>query len=291
MLYVHRVDPARRLLSDSTEEQTMYFLLSKTLGALLTPTTFITALGLAGLALLCLRLGRWGRVLVTASVVLLVIGALTPIGYFLLAPLENRFPVWNASEGRPTGVVILGGSIDPDLSAGRGFAIAPVAADRLIAAAELARRFPDIPIIFTGGSAGLFSHEAKEADYANDYFERLGLPKDRVILERASRNTMENASFTKAIAKPKPSDHWLLVTSAFHMPRSVGLFRDAGFAVEAYPVDWLTPGRPIWIDRPLEALRRTDIACREWMGLIADWILGKSEQLFPSPRTTEKQSK
>src|ERR1700759_5235326 len=84
----------------STEEQTMYFLLSKTLGALLTPTTFITALGLAGLVLLCLRLGRWGRVLVTAAVVLLVIGALTPIGYFLVAPLENRFPVWNASEGR-----------------------------------------------------------------------------------------------------------------------------------------------------------------------------------------------
>lgn len=269
----------------------MYFLLSKTLGALLTPTTFITVMGLAGLVLLFSRLARWGRMLTAASVVLLVICGLTPIGYFLLAPLENRFPVWNASEGEPAGVVILGGSIDPDLSSGRGFAVVPVAADRLVAAAELARRFPNIPIIFTGGSAGLFSHEAKEADYATNYFERLGLPKDRVILERASRNTMENASFTKAIANPKPSDRWLLVTSAFHMPRSVGLFRNAGFSVEAYPVDWLTSGRPIWIDRPLEALRRTDIACREWMGLIADRILGKSEELFPSPRPGERAAK
>jgi uncharacterized SAM-binding protein YcdF (DUF218 family) len=289
MLYVHRVGSRRA--GSITEKQTMYFLLSKTIGALLTPTTFITAMGLAGLVLLLSRLTRWGRVLVTASVALLVICGLTPIGYFLLAPLENRFPVWNGSEGEPTGVVILGGSIDPDLSAGRGIAVAPVAADRLIAAAELARRFPNIPIIFTGGSAGLISHEAKEADYATEYFERLGLARDRVTLERASRNTMENASFTKAIANPKPSDHWLLVTSAFHMPRSVGLFRDAGFSVEAYPVDWLTPGRPIWVDRPMEALRRTDIACREWMGLIADWILGKSEQLFPSPRPGDKQPK
>ena len=269
----------------------MYFLLSKTLGALLTPTTFITVLGLVGLVLLFARLGRWARALVTASVALLVICGLTPIGYFLLAPLENRFPVWNASEGAPSGVVILGGSIDPDLSSGRGFAVAPVAADRLIAAAELARRFPNIPIIFTGGSADLFSHEAKEADYATEYFERLGLAKDRVTLERASRNTMENASLTKAIANPKPSEHWLLVTSAFHMPRSVGLFRNAGFYIEAYPVDWLTPGRPIWIGRPLQALRRTDIACREWMGLFADWMLGKSNELFPSPRPDQENKK
>jgi uncharacterized SAM-binding protein YcdF (DUF218 family) len=273
-----------------SEKQTMYFLLSKTLGALLTPTTFIIAMGLAGLVLLVFRCARWGRVLVTMSVVLLVICGLTPIGYFLLAPIENRFPAWNASEGEPAGVVVLGGSIDPELSSGRGFAVVPVAADRLVAAAELARRYPNIPIIFTGGSAALFSQQAREADYATNYFERLGLARDRVILERASRNTMENASFTKAIANPKPSEHWLLVTSAFHMPRSVGLFRNAGFSVEAYPVDWLTPGRPIWIDRPLEALRRTDIACREWMGLIADWVLGKSEQLFPSPQPSEKQS-
>jgi uncharacterized SAM-binding protein YcdF (DUF218 family) len=262
----------------------MYFLLSKTLGALLTPTTFITVTGLAGLVLLSIRCVRWGRALVTASAVLLVICGLTPIGYFLLVPLENRFPVWNASEGAPAGVVVLGGSIDPDLSSSRGFAVVPVAADRMVAAAELARRFPNIPIIYTGGSADLFSQEAREADYATEYFERLGLPKGRVTLERASRNTMENASFTRAIANPKPSDHWLLVTSAYHMPRSVGLFRDAGFAVEAYPVDWLTSNRPVWIDRPLEGLHRTDIACREWMGLIADWVLGKSAQLFPSPQ-------
>jgi uncharacterized SAM-binding protein YcdF (DUF218 family) len=275
----------------ASEKHSMYFLLSKTLGSLLTPTTFITAVGLLGLLLLLFRLVRLGRALVTLSVVLLVIGGLTPIGYFLLAPIENRFPIWNAAEGEPAGVVVLGGSIDTELSSGRGFAVVPVAADRLVAAAELARRFPTIPIIFTGGSAALFSQEAREADYVTNYFERLGLPKDRVILERASRNTMENASFTKAIANPKPSERWLLVTSAFHMPRSVGLFRNAGFSVEAYPVDYLTPGHPVWIDRPMEALHRTDVACREWMGLIADWILGKSEELFPSPEPDAKQSK
>ena len=112
-----------------------------------------------------------------------------------------------------------------------------------LAAAALARRFPNARVVFSGGSANLISNDAREADFAGAIFESLGVDKSRLIMERESRNTQENAEFSKALVKPKEGERWVLVTSAFHMPRSVGLFRKAGFAVEPYPVDWRVGGR------------------------------------------------
>jgi len=74
-------------------------------------------------------------------------------------------------------------------------------------------------------------------------FESFGIAKDRLMMERRSLNTRENAEFTKAMVSPKSGERWLLVTSAHHMPRSVGIFRRVGFEVEPYPVDWRTGGR------------------------------------------------
>ncbi|WP_426614764.1 YdcF family protein [Bradyrhizobium sp. McL0616] len=263
----------------------MYFILSKTVGELLTPSTFIVALALVGLLLIVCRLPVLGGRTLVVSSLLLVLCGVSPLGLWLLEPLENRLPSWDETRGDPTGVILLGGSIDADLSSARGAAVFPTGADRLVAAAELARRYPNIPVIFTGGSANL-TNGAREADFAAGVFARLGLPNDRIIIERESRNTFENAEFTKAIALPKPGDRWLLVTSAYHMPRSVALFRAAGFSVEPYPVDWLTPGSSggFWIDRPFYGLRRTDRGIHEWLGLLADWISGRSKVLLPAYR-------
>jgi uncharacterized SAM-binding protein YcdF (DUF218 family) len=262
----------------------MFFFLSKTVGWILTPTNFIVAVGAIGLACLLTRFGSLGRKLIIASVAMLVVCAFTPFGYWTLVPLEQQFPAWNPTMGPPDGVIVLGGSIAPDISMARRTAVFPYAADRLVAAAELARRFPNIPIIFTGGSATLAVGDGREADFAADIFERLGLPRDRVILERESRNTIENARFTKAIANPKPGQRWLLITSAYHMPRSIGLFRKVGFLVQPYPVDWMTRGNMDlfkFIDRPVDALLRTDIGVREWIGMSANWLAGNSTEFFP----------
>ena len=105
-------------------------------------------------------------------------------------------------------------------------------------------------------------------------------------MERRSRNTLENAEFSKALVAPKAGERWLLVTSAFHMPRSVGLFRKAGFAVEPYPVDWRVGGRDdllSFTNIALDGLGRTDAAMREWMGLIAYRATGKIDELLPGP--------
>jgi uncharacterized SAM-binding protein YcdF (DUF218 family) len=264
----------------------LFFVLSKTLGVMLLPTNFLIGVGLVGVILLATRFARLGRALAVASVVLLAICGFSPLGNWLLYPLEQRFPPWNAASGAPDGIIVLGGSIHADVSAERGTPVVGSAADRIIAAAALAQRYPNARVVFTGGSANLLANDAREADYAGAIFENLGIAKSRLIMERRSRNTQENAEFSKALVAPKAGEHWLLVTSAFHMPRSIGLFRKAGFAVEPYPVDWRVGGRAdlfTFANFAIDGLLQTDIAVREWIGLLAYRLTGKIDDLLPGP--------
>ena len=264
----------------------MFFFLSKTLGIVLLPVNFLIGIGLLGAILLATRFSSLGRKLLMVSALLLAICGFSPLGNLVLYPLESRFPPWDAARGAPDGIVVLGGSIDADLSVAHGTAAFTAAAGRLIEAAALAHRYPNARVIFSGGSANLISADAREADYAADIFESLGVSRERLTMERRSRNTQENAEFSRVIAAPKSGERWLLVTSAYHMPRSVGLFRKAGFAVEPYPVDWRT-GKPEDILEfspvAVEGLERTDIGIREWIGLTAYWVTGKIDDLLPAP--------
>ena len=157
---------------------------------------------------------------------------------------------------------------------------------RIIAAAALAHRYPNARIIYSGGSANLVSDDtAKEADYVLAVFESLGVSRDRIISERLSRNTFENAEFSKELAAPKNGERWVLVTSAYHMPRSIGIFRKIGFAVEPYPADWRLAAADLlkFSALSVETLAHTDIALREWTGLAAYRISGKTNAFFPGP--------
>jgi uncharacterized SAM-binding protein YcdF (DUF218 family) len=264
----------------------LFFVLSKTLGPMLLPTNLLIGVGLCGAILLTTRWASLGRKLMAAAVVLLAICGFSPLGKLLLYPLESRFPPWDAARGGPDGIVVLGGSIDADLSAAHGIAVTSGGADRLIAAAALANRYPSTRIIYSGGSSKLLSDDAREADYATALLESLGVSRDRLTMERRSRNTRENAEFSKALAAPKSGERWLLVTSAYHMPRAVGLFRKAGFDVEAYPVDWRVGERSdllMFSTIALDGLGRTDVAIREWMGLVAYWATGMIDRLLPGP--------
>jgi uncharacterized SAM-binding protein YcdF (DUF218 family) len=265
----------------------VFFFLSKTIGVLLLPSNLLMAIGIAGLILLLTRLAPLGRKLVVASVLSLTICGYSPLGYWLLYPLESRFPPWDDTSGVLDGIVVLGGAIEPDLSAAHGVAVFGTSVDRIIAAAGLAHRYPNARVIFSGGNANLVSSDAaKEADFAEAVFESLGFSEERLILERRSRNTQENAEFSKALAAPKGGERWVLVTSAFHMPRSVGIFRKAGFAVEPYPADWRMGGRDDLLkfsDTFIRGLERVDISSREWIGLLAYWITGKTSEFFPGP--------
>jgi len=159
------------------------------------------------------------------------------------------------------------------------------AAERVVAIAKLARDHPNARIIFTSGDAGLLTKEAAEADYLFFSLDAMGVPRERVQLERRARNTAENALYSKELAQPKPSERWLLVTSAAHMPRAIGCFRRAGFEVEAYPVDWRTTPRPRFKvnSRFAASLDIFDDAVREWGGLLLYRLAGRTDALFPAP--------
>jgi uncharacterized SAM-binding protein YcdF (DUF218 family) len=276
----------RKTLYQTPHEDSLFFVLSKTLGFMLMPSNFLIGLGTIGAILLATRWRRLGSRLMATAAILLAVCAFSPLGYLLLHPLEQRFPPWDSARGAPDGIVILGASVEADLSAAHGVPVVRGAPDRIIRAAMLAQTYPNARVVFSGGSANLISNDAKEADYAAAIFEGLGIAKSRLIMERRSRNTLENAEFSRDLAKPKPGERWLLVTSAFHMPRSVGLFRKAGFAVEPYPVDWRTGDRLDFMafsSFGADGLTRTDTAIREWMGLIAYHLTGKIDQLWPGP--------
>jgi uncharacterized SAM-binding protein YcdF (DUF218 family) len=264
----------------------LFFVLSKTLGLMLLPTNLLVGVGILGTILLATRFASLGRKLLVVSVILLAICGFSPLGKLLLYPLESRFPPWDAARGAPDGMIVLGGSIEADLSAAHGVAVTSGGADRVIAAAALANRYPNARIIYSGGSSKLIADQAREADYVTALFESLAISRERLTMERGSRNTQENAEFSKTLAAPKNCERWLLVTSAYHMPRSVGVFRKAGFDVEAYPVDWRLGERADLLrfsTIALDGLERVDVATREWMGLVAYWATGKIDRLLPGP--------
>lgn len=264
----------------------MFFYASKVLGFFAIPSNFIILVGVLGALLLRTRFARTGGRLAVGSLILLAVLGLSPLGNALIVPLEERFPAWDHSRRAPHGIVVLGGALSPDISHARDTVALNEAAERMTVVAELARRYPDVRIIFSGGSGSVIFSERPEAEFALQLFETLGVARGRVVGENKSRNTVENAQFSRELAQPKPGERWLLVTSAYHLPRAVGIFRKAGFPVEAYPVDWRTRGAGDTL-RPFptmgEGLRRTDTAAREWIGLLAYWLSGHSAELFPGP--------
>jgi uncharacterized SAM-binding protein YcdF (DUF218 family) len=159
--------------------------------------------------------------------------------------------------------------------------------ERLTIAARLARDLPDAKIIHTGGQGTFIQGQVTESEGAGQLFRDFGIDADRIILEDASRNTWENAVFTKELVKPEPGQRWLLVTSAYHMPRSMGVFEAAGWTgVTPYPVDYRTRGavdRALGFNGASKGLRRFDIAFKEWVGMAVYWITGRSSHLFPGP--------
>ena len=264
----------------------MFFVLSKVLAFLTVPSNVILSIGIIGLLLLLTRFRRAGVRLTVASLLLLLIVGVTPIGSALIAMLENRFPP-GKEDGPPiTGIIVLGGPIHTRMSTLRGQLSVTGEVERFLEGAALAKRHPSAKLVFTGGNPSLFGNDPPEAVYAAQLFEQLGVPKERIVFEDKSRNTAENAELTRRLVDPKPGERWLLVTSAVHMPRSVGAFRKAGFPVEAYPVDWHTlPDQNLFrLPRNLlGGLGALNWAAHEIIGLIAYWATGRSSELFPGP--------
>ncbi len=265
----------------------MFFILSKVLWFGADPANFCLGLLVLGLCLTSDKARRWGRRLLVAGTAGLIGCGFLPFGTILLAGLENRFPPPGEMPADPAGIIVLGGAIDQVVSATRQVVSMPASGTRLTESAVLARRFPQTRLIYSGGSGSLVPLLGSEAAEARAFWIALGIAPERITLENQSRNTFENARFSRMLLDPKPDQRWILVTSAFHMPRSVGLFRAAGFSVIPFPVDFRTTGTwRDWIPNASAGpgLERFSFALHEWVGLAAYRLTHKIDDLFPAPR-------
>ena len=264
----------------------MFFVVSKLFWMLTQPGNFLVLLLLAGVLLQAKTRHRTLGLRVTwAATGLLVVIFVFPVGGWLLTPWESRYPhpAWPA---HVDGILILGGGSAPQILAERGMPLAGAASARVIAGAEAWRHYPQAKLVFSGGTGRLLAPGGGDANDAAALFRQLGIDPKSVIFEDRSANTWENFLFTKELVSPKPEETWLLVTSAVHMPRALGVARRLGWNVIAYPSDYLTPKQPAFFLFPfsfIDNLAQVEVVVHEGLGLLAYRLTGKTGSFFPAP--------
>lgn len=261
----------------------IFFTASKLAWGLLSPSNLL-ALGLIVGVMLAVRgyhrLAKWFWL---PSSVLVIALMVYPLGDLIMHPLETRFEQPKTLPEEIDGIILLGGGEQLKLSVSWGSAQLGTGGDRYLGVAILAKNYPEVPVIFTGGSGLLNLQGIGAGDLvAEQLLTAVGIQKDRIIIESNSRNTYENFVLVKPLL-PKTNGVYLLVTSAFHMPRSVGIARQQGIDVIAYPVDYHSnkPYLRQWSMSLHEHLAALEIAWREWIGLTVYYFTGKTVAWFP----------
>ena len=208
----------------------MFFVASKIFWMVASPINLLLFGAFVGVLLCYGRHPRFGWVLALTAILILVAAAILPVGVLLISPLENRFPQPPADLPPPEGIIVLGGAINDQASAARGQTVFDEGGERLTEAVILAKRYPQARVVYTSGAASFVpGATSTEALQARKLMSQMGVAPERITIEDKSRNTDENARFTAAVVHPEPSQRWLIVTSAFHMPRAMGVFEKVGF--------------------------------------------------------------
>ena len=266
----------------------MFFIASKVFFALARPYHLAILLLIIGTIALLAGYRRLSTGLIVLVTVSLVTISFTPLSQWIAQPLEARFPRPTAVEPAPDGIIVLGGGFDVMTQAGHGtFISLNEAAERITEIPALARQYPNARIIYTGGPAEEGQDILSEAQGARRLFIEAGIDPARITLEDRSLTTWDNAVFSRDIVKPAPGSRWLLVTSAFHMPRAMGVFRQAGWpGLVAFPTDYRAPAAESGARSRMvgvENLWLFEIASKEYIGLLGYWLSGRSAALFPAP--------
>jgi len=268
------------------------FYLCKILWTLFQPSSLLVILFAAGAILSKLGKRRPALRLLASSGALYVIFGFSPLANWVLAPLELEARALAAKNlDGAAGIIVLGGAIKSPSWLAEGTPYLNESGSRMTETLLLAARYPSLPVLFSGGKSERFSSEDREteATLARRFFEPFNLVPPRLKFEDRSRNTFENAVFSARMLQPKAGQKWILVTSAFHMPRAKALFEAQGFEILARPVDFSTNGFYDWwrpFPKASDGLRRLDIAAKEWSGLAMAWMLGELSQrpkIIPGP--------
>lgn len=213
----------------------------------------------------------------TCLILALLFMGLFPVGDWALVPLETKYP-HNPTLDRVDGIIVLAGGEDARLSDIWNQVVLSDSTERNLSFVTLARLYPSAKLVYAGGSGSLSYQDLKASDVAQQLFSEQLLSVPNVIFERDSRNTYESVLFSTNIVAPTPDETWVLVTSAFHMKRSVASFCKLDWSVKPYPVDFRTSGSYMfgmgW--NLSSSLAKLSIAMKEYLGLFAYRITGRS---------------
>ena len=255
--------------------------------SVLSPSQIILAVAILGGLLLAAGRERTGRRLVIVGAVALLLFGLLPTARYLVYPLESRFLQPELPE-HVTGIVLLSGAERSDATATFGEPQLNSAAGRYTTTLRLAQKYPEARIVFTGGPpVDPKSGKLGQTGVARRILLEIGIDPARLSFEEGSKDTCDNASNTKALVRPKAGEHWVVITSAAHMPRTMACFRAAGWEVIPQPADrhvvldgwWGTGSFQI-----ADNLGYLDMALHEWVGLVYYRLTGRTREIFPAPR-------
>lgn len=262
------------------------FLVSKLFWMFAQPLSLAFLAILIAVVALLAGLRRWGLALSALGGAILFVTLYTTTGSFVLQGLEARFPKPAADPQTLSCMIVLGGAFETEVTTTRGGIEMNQAADRFIEVLRLARRFPQSAILVSGGDGSLSGAYEGDAVASERFFETFDIPADRLVRETQSRTTSENVAKSQTILAQRGLQNCLLITSAFHMPRAVGLFRAAGIPVTPWPTDFRTSGKVKFgldFTQPTLNAQQTATAVREWIGLAAYLLTGRMATLYPAP--------
>lgn len=263
----------------------MFYLLSKLFWLFAQPVSLLAELAVLALVFSLTRWRGVERALLSVLVVLTVLMLFTNIGQLAISPLEQRFHRPAQMPGAVAGAIVLGGGIDTAIARDNRSYELNAAGDRFVEGLRLALDHPDFKIVVTGG-VGSFGEPGDGDGIAGQrFFDAFNVPRSRLLFESQSQNTYQNAVDTKALLSTAEIKRpWLLITSAYHMPRALDVFRTQGFDVVPWPVDYRAPQHPMFriaLADPDGNLTTLTVALKEWTGLLAYWLSGRTSELLP----------
>lgn len=258
----------------------MFFILSKTVWAILSPLNLAFLLALGGF--LC---RRRQKVFSGAAVAVLVLFGVLPTGHNMLVLLERQYSRPETMPAWVNVVFVAGGGFETSISSGRGVPALNDGAERILDATVLARRYPNAALVFSGGNgtlAGSLAGEGArtEAEDAALFLKDIGFRDDNVLYEDESRTTYENVVFTRNLFTPLPEETWIAVTSAYHMPRLVAVMNTISWpgVIVPWPTDYRTDGVLYWLPRDFDIIGHmydSHVALHEYLGLLSYQMSGK----------------
>ena len=264
---------------------TLFFLMSKSFWLVCSPESLLVILIFFCFFLVFIKAHQKARRLSILLSVLIFVITVLPVGDWLLYPLENRFPPVSRLSSPIDGIIVLGGSENITKSFAWDQVELNQHSERFFAFIKLIKSFPHARHVYTGGTGAPMHQEYKGAEVAKKLLQEQGLDISNILFESESRNTYENAVFTKQMVRPGPDEHWVLITSTSHMPRALGIFYKIGWKVTPFPVNHDTNPESLFrITWNFSGnLSKLDEAAYEWVGLLAYYLTGKTSQFFPGP--------